>query len=93
MYEQNLPYIQRREEMRKKAEKEGREFIDDGPVRMHVPMLLHQLPEEWAVLVGGYKNPETARKALDVVHKWKPPTDETLMDKVTAMNQPGLAEG
>lgn len=85
VYEQSLPFIQMREELKKKAEAEGRVFVDDGPVKVRVPTLLTQVPEQWAVLIGGYKTQELARKALDAVHKWGPPSDPALMDKVTDM--------
>jgi hypothetical protein len=84
-FEQTTPFLQVLEEQKAKAAKEGRTFVDDGPVKMRVPKLQTQIPDQWAVLVGGYKTPEAARKALDEVHKWNPPTDATLMDKVTGM--------
>jgi hypothetical protein len=85
VYEQNLPFLKMKEEMKKKAEAEGRIFVDDGPVMMRVPTLQTQIPEEWAVLVGGFKDMDAAWNALKVVRKWQPPADKTLMDKMTAM--------
>jgi hypothetical protein len=89
--EQTTPFLQIWEQEKAKAAKEGRTFVEDGPVKIKVPKLQTPIPDQWAVLVGGFKTPEAARKALDGVHKWKPPADTRLMDKVTAMH--GVREG
>ena len=49
----------------------------DTPIRVR----RMRIPEEYAVLIGGWKDMETARKALDGVRKLKPPP-EKLADKV-----------
>jgi hypothetical protein len=90
--DRKAPFLQKYMEEKAKAEKEGRTFLDDGPVKVRVPKLNTEVPEQWAVLVGGYKTNDQARKALDAVHKWAPPSDKTLMDKVTAMNRQSSAD-
>jgi hypothetical protein len=81
------PFLKRVEAEKAKAAKEGRTFLDEGPVMIKVPTVMTPIPEQWAVLVGGYKTNEQARKAVDAVHKWAPPSDTRLMDKATAMNR------
>jgi hypothetical protein len=78
-----LPFLLKKEEMRRKAEAEGRVFVDDGPHKVRVQKLLNTVPEQWAVLVGGYKDMDTAKKAVDAIRKWPEPKDTTLMDKIT----------
>jgi hypothetical protein len=44
-----------------------------------------RIEEEYAVLVGGYPDIDSARRALDGVKRLKPPDDERLMDKLTSV--------
>lgn len=64
------PFLALREEMKKKAEATGTEFVDT-PVSVRVPKVTYNA--EYAVLVGGFKDMDTARKSLDVVKLWAPP--------------------
>jgi hypothetical protein len=73
----NEPFLQQQRVEREKAKREGREFVDE-PVKVTVPKVT--VPEQWAVLVGGFPSEEVARRALDVVRKWPPPA-ERLMDQ------------
>lgn len=75
--EKVVPFLQAQEEARKQAQAEGRRFIEE-PVKVTVPKVT--VPEQWAVLVGGFPSEEAARKALDVVRTWPAPA-ERLMDQ------------
>jgi hypothetical protein len=81
------PFLKLVEAEKAKAAREGRRFVDEGTIKIKVPTVMTPIPEQWAVLVGGYKTNELARKAVDAVHKWAPPSDTRLMDKATAMNR------
>jgi hypothetical protein len=73
----------RGEEERKKQQ----EYLE----RMHkltdqtpgVRVRVVRIPEQCAVLLGGYKDMDTARTALDHVKKLKPPENKKLLDVVT----------
>lgn len=87
---QNAPFLQLRDEMRKKAEVEGRIFVDT-PVTVRVPKV--KFTEQWAVLVGGFKDMETASEALKYLRGLKPPTEkEHLLDRA-AVATPGERKG
>lgn len=87
---QNAPFLQLREEMRKKAEVEGRIFVDT-PVTVRVPKV--KFTEQWAVLIGGFPDMEKASEALKYLRTLKPPTDkEHLLDRA-AVATPGERKG
>lgn len=75
--EQYAPFLKTQEEIRKKAEAQGVE-VDRTPFRVRVPKIEYK--EQWAVLVGGFKDMDAARKGLDIVRKWEPPQRKYLMD-------------
>ena len=75
--ERNAPFLRAQAEEKQKAQAAGRAFLDE-PVKVTVPKV--NIPEQWAVLVGGFPTEEAARKALDVVRKWPPPA-ERFMDQ------------
>ena len=84
------PFLAVREQMKAKAAAEGIEFIDT-PVKVRVPIVRY--PEQWAVLLGGFKDMDAARKALDAVRQWPPPKDTQLMDQafISRAGQPEAA--
>ncbi len=86
--EKNAPFLQAQAEERRKAQAEGRPFIDE-PVKYTVPKVT--ISEQWAVLVGGFPTDEAARRALDVVRKWPPPA-ERFMDQQFSVGG-GQAQG
>ena len=76
---EEAPFLAVRDQMRKKAEAEGYEF-DATPPTIRVPHVEYQ--EQWAVLVGGFKDMDAARKALDTVRRWPAPEDKPhLLDR------------
>jgi hypothetical protein len=83
--EREAPFLELRKQMRLKAEAEGREF-DDTPPTIRVPKVEYQ--EQWAVMVGGFKDMDAARKALDTVRRWP----AHLLDRA-AVAGPGQTEG
>jgi hypothetical protein len=85
---EHAPFLQVREQMKAKAAAEGVEFIDTE-VKVRVPIVRY--PEQWAVLVGGFKDMDAARKALDAVRQWPPPKDTKLMD-TAFISRPGQPE-
>ncbi len=71
------PFLKTQEEIRRKAQAQGIE-VDGSSFKVRVPTLEYK--EQWAVLVGGFKDMDAARKALDTVRKWDPPQGKHLMD-------------
>ncbi len=69
----NAPFLRTQEDEKRKAEAEGRAFLDQPP---KIKLSKVTLPEQWAVLVGGFPTDEAARRALDVVRKWPPPAEQ-----------------
>lgn len=68
---------------RLKAETEARgEAFEETPLRTKVPVYYREIPDQYMVLVGGYKDIETARKALDTIRRWPIPKDVRLLDRV-----------
>lgn len=84
--EQYAPFLKTQEEIRKKAEAQGVE-MDRTPFKIRVPKIEYK--EQWAVLVGGFKDMDAARKALDTVRKWDPPQGKHLMDSAVAAETVG----
>lgn len=85
---EQAPFLAVREQMKAKAAADGIEFIDTE-VKVRVPIVRY--PEQWAVLVGGFKDMDAARKALDAVRQWPPPKDTRLMD-TAFISRPGQPE-
>lgn len=80
------PFLKTQEEIRKRAAAQGVE-MDRGSFTIRVPTLDYK--EQWAVLVGGFKDMDTARKALDTVRQWKPPQGKHLMDSAVLAETAG----
>ena len=79
------PFLRVQAEMKKKATEEGREFLD-APVTIRMPTV--RLEEQWAVVVGGFKDLDAASAALAQIRRWPAPTGEHLMDHMV-MQRPG----
>jgi len=63
-------YAAQWDKLREKAQLQGMEFLEpDHKIRYKTVNYKDQI----AVLVGGFKSEEEARKALDTVRKWPPP--------------------
>jgi hypothetical protein len=63
-------YAAQWDKLREKAQLQGMEFLEpDHKIRYKTVNYKDQI----AVLVGGFKSEEDARKALDTVRKWPPP--------------------
>jgi hypothetical protein len=87
--EEVAPFLAAQEKMRAQAAAEGREFIET-PVKYRLGKI--DYPEQWAVLVGGFKDMDAARKYLDVVRTWDPPKNPKLMD-YAVIARPGGGAG
>ena len=88
--ERNAPFLQLRDEMRKKAAAEGRVFVDT-PVTIRVPKVKYS--EQWAVLVGGFDSMDKASAALKYLRTLPPATDKPhLLDSATVA-KPGANKG
>jgi hypothetical protein len=91
----NLPawIFNRGAEERKKQEeyvRKVRELTDKTPgARIRV----HHIDEQCAVLVGGYKDMDDARSALDNIKRLKPPEKKHLLDVVTITGQAKSEDG
>lgn len=88
--QENTPFLQLREEMKKKADAEGRVFIDT-PVTVRVPHIKYT--EQWAVLVGGFKDMDTASEALKYLRTLPAPTDKPHLLDRAAVATPGEKKG
>jgi|GEM_PF-282797 len=88
--QQNVPFLQLREELRKKAEAEGRVFIDTPPT-IRVPQIKYT--EQWAVLVGGFPDMESASAALKHLRSLPPPTTKTHLLDRAVVSSPGEQQG
>ncbi len=87
--EQNAPFLQLQSEMKRKAEAEGREF-DAAPLKVRIPKT--EYPDQWAVLVGGFPDMDTASAALKTVRGWTPPQNkEHLFDRAIIGNESGTS--
>jgi hypothetical protein len=67
-------------------------FIEGSRPTIKVPMPYHQTPEQWAVLIGGFKTDVEARKALEIVRAFRNPADVTLMAEVTIVSAAAAGE-
>lgn len=83
------PFLATQAELRAKAQKEGADFYN-GPVKYMMPKV--DVPPEWGVLVGGFKDMDTAGGALKVIRKWPAPTQAHLMNRAV-ITRPGGATG
>ena len=84
MKKQYEPFLQLQKEMKAKAAAQGTEFIET-PIPYQLPKISYST--QYAVLVGGFKDMDLARKALDVVRKWSPPKNQQLMDQAVIAQQ------
>jgi len=74
------PFLRSIEQAKKKAEAEGSVFVPTA-ARLKVPKPLNALPEQWAVMIGGFPDGDTARKALDKVRTLPMPKDTRLLQE------------
>lgn len=88
--QRDAPFLQQQvrlqQELKAQAAAQGQEFVETK-VMVRVPKVEYR--EQWAVLVGGFKDMDTARKALDTVRKWNPPQGKHLMDSAVMAGQVG----
>jgi len=77
------PFLALQNDLRAKAAAQGTEFIET-PVKYKLPTI--DYTTQWGVFVGGFKDMDTARKALDVVRLWSPPKAQHLMDRAVMAN-------
>jgi hypothetical protein len=93
MAKEYAPFLAIQREQRAKAEREGIAFI---PTPAKVRLGKIEYPEQWAVLVGGFKDMKSARAALDTVRQWQPPRNTKLLDRAViapTSNQQVQGEG
>jgi len=75
---QQQAFLTEMDRLRKESAERGIEFMESAP-RLRVPRY-QTIDEQWAVLVGGWKDMETTRKELDKIRTWQPPKNEQLVD-------------
>lgn len=80
------PFLELQVQMKKKAETQGSEFIN-APPTVRIPTV--EYTEQFAVLVGGFKDMETAREALNTVRKWTPPKGKDHLFDRAVISRPG----
>lgn len=76
--EEEKQFLAIADQIRAEAFRKGYDFQETKPV-YRVPQIRYE--EQYAVLVGGWKDMETARKALDTIRTWNEPKDKRLMDR------------
>ncbi len=77
--ERNKPFLEAMKQAEIEAKANGTTFVKtEAKIKINRP--LHETPEQWAVLIGGFKTMDDARKAIDTVKKFPAPKDTTLMD-------------
>lgn len=76
--EEEKQFLALADQLRAEAFRKGYDFQETKPV-YHVPKIRYE--EQYAVLVGGWKDMDTARKALDAIRTWNDPKDKRLMDR------------
>ena len=65
------------QQARAEAAAKGMEFMESKP-SIRAPRV--EVEEQWAVLIGGWPDMATARREMDKIRRWEPPTDKKLMD-------------
>lgn len=78
MQEEYAPFLRKQQELKAKAAADGVEFVD-SPAKYRLPTV--EYTTQWAVLIGGFKDMDAARKYLDTVRRWEPPAGKHLMDQ------------
>jgi hypothetical protein len=81
---------------RQDAQLKGMVFMEEDRITVHHKSVNYN--DQIAVLVGGFKTDEDARKALDKVHTWPSPKNKMLMDGAAIVatgkdGKPGVQEG
>jgi Formiminotransferase domain, N-terminal subdomain len=66
------------DQLRNEAFRKGQDFQESKPA-IRAPKVRYE--QQYAVLVGGWKDMETARKGLDAIRTWNDPKDKRLMDR------------
>lgn len=82
------PFLTVRDQVKAKAAQEGTVFLD-VPEKYHIGKV--NIPEQWAVVIGGFKDMDSARQALDAIRKWPSPTAEHLLDRAV-IDRSGIKE-
>lgn len=76
--EEQQKFLAIADQLRAEAFRKGYDFQETKP-SYRIPKVNYE--EQYAVLVGGWKDMETARKALDTIRTWNGPKDNKLMDR------------
>jgi hypothetical protein len=89
------PFKKALEQAKREAEATGSIYLE-SKATVKIPRPYHETPEQWAVLIGGFKTVDDARAALRTVRTLAPPKDTSLLDAVliggeekTAKNERG----
>ena len=72
------------------AAAKGMDFMESH-ARVIAPTV--HIEEQYAVLVGGWPDMATARKEMDKIRRWEPPSDKKLMDAQYILHNKGNAQG
>ncbi|MFO0935779.1 MAG: hypothetical protein U0798_04580 [Gemmataceae bacterium] len=79
--EEIRPFVELQARLKAEAEARG-EVFEPEPIRTKVPVYYREIPDQYMVVVGGYKDIDTARKALNVIRTWPMPKDNRLLDRI-----------
>ena len=84
------PFLALQAKLKADAERAGTPFVP-APVKISVPEVTAKT--QWAVLVGGWKDMDTAAGALKTIRQWKELPDERLLDRATVSGGSAGARG
>ncbi len=73
-------------QMRAESEAKGIDFVESAP-RYRIPKIRYE--EQYAVLIGGWKDMDAARRDLEKIRQWQPPKDATLLDRNVVLGNKG----
>ena len=84
------PFLTMQAQLKAEADAKGQPFIA-APATFRVPEVT--IRTQWAVLVGGWPDMDTAARALKVVHEWKDLPPNELLDRATISGGDSQAQG
>ncbi len=79
------PFLATQARLKEEAKRDGVDFVET-PTKFRMPTV--NVPTEWGVLVGGWKDMDTAGGALQTIRKWPAPTQPHLMTRAV-ITRPG----
>lgn len=85
------PFLRLISEQRARAQAQGYEFLEPENGKYTYRYKTVRYNDQFAVIIAGFRTDADARKALEIVRKWEPPRNVSLMD--LGMIVPGGNDG